>query len=89
VPPATLLSLLSALDELQKELPLIRCPALVITSEQDHVVPVGSSDHFAAHVGGPVERMTLVRSFHVATLDYERDELEARAVEFATRVTKD
>jgi carboxylesterase len=52
VPPATLLSLLSALDELQKELPLIRCPALVITSEQDHVVPVGSSDHFAAHVGG-------------------------------------
>jgi hypothetical protein len=32
--------------------------------------------------------MTLVRSFHVATLDYERGDLEARAVEFATRVTK-
>jgi carboxylesterase len=89
VAPASMLSLLDALDALQDQLSLIRCPSLVIESEQDHVVPPGSSDHFAAQVGGPVERMTLVRSFHVATLDYERDELEARAVEFATRVTKD
>jgi len=88
VPPATMLSLLTALGELQDELPLIRCPVLVINSEQDHVVPPGSSDHFADRVAGPVERMNLVRSFHVATLDYERDDLEARAVEFATRVTK-
>ncbi len=88
VPPAAMLSLLTALDELQAELPLITCPSLVIESEQDHVVPPGASDHFAAHVGGTVERMTLVRSFHVATLDYERADLEARAVEFAERVTK-
>jgi carboxylesterase len=88
VPPAAVVALLDALGELQDELASIRCPALVIMSEQDHVVPPGSSDHFAAHVGGPVERMTLVRSFHVATLDYERAELEARAVEFATRVTQ-
>jgi carboxylesterase len=88
VAPGCMLSLLDALEELQDELPLIRCPSLVITSEQDHVVPPGSSDHFAAHVGGPVERMTLVRSFHVATLDYERDDLEARAVAFARQVTR-
>lgn len=88
VVPAAYLALFVALDELQGELPGITCPVLVIASEQDHVVPPGSSDHFAAHVGGPVERMTLVRSFHVATLDYERADLEARAVEFATRVTQ-
>jgi carboxylesterase len=87
VPPLALVSLIRALDELGDDLPSIRCPALVITSEQDHVVPPSSSDHFAARVGGPVEVMRLVRSFHVATLDYERRELEARAVEFALRVT--
>ena len=87
VPPAALLSLLDALDQLHDELPRIGCPSLVITSDQDHVVAPGSSDIFAASVGGPVETMRLLRSFHVATLDYERTDLEARAVEFATRVT--
>ena len=86
-PPAQLLSLIDALTALADELPLVRCPSLVITSENDHVVQPVSSDYFAEHVGGPVERMRLVRSFHVATLDYEHAELEARAVEFAIRVT--
>ena len=87
VPPAQYVSLVDALDALQADLPKIHCPSLVITSEQDHVVQPAWSDHFAERVGGPVERMRLVRSFHVATLDYERADLEARAVEFATRVT--
>jgi hypothetical protein len=51
------------------------------------VVAPGSSDHFATHVSGTVERMRLTRSFHVATLDYDRVEIEAAAVDFARRVT--
>lgn len=85
--PAQLLSLLERLDELQLELPQIRCPSLVITSDQDHVVAPVSSDFYAEHVGGPVDRLRLVRSFHVATLDYERADIEATAVAFAARVT--
>ena len=87
VPPAQLLSLLDELETLQTELSHIRCPSLVITSDNDHVVQPASSDYYAEHVGGPVERMRLVRSFHVATLDYERTDLEAAAVAFAERVT--
>ena len=89
VPPVAYVSLLDALDALQADLPKIHCPSLVITSEQDHVVQPAWSDHFAECVGGPVERMRLARSFHVATLDYERADVEARAVEFAHRVTGD
>jgi carboxylesterase len=80
------LSLFVALDELQVALGRITCPTLVIQADQDHVVPPGASEHLMAMVAGPVEHMRLVRSFHVATLDYERADLEARAVEFATRV---
>jgi len=87
VPAAQLLSLLDALDTIEADLAQIRCPSLVITSDQDHVVPPASSDYFAQRVAGPVERMRLVRSFHVATLDYERADLETRAVDFAARVT--
>ncbi len=87
MPPAQLLSLLDELGALEADLPRIVRPSLVITSEQDHVVQPASSDLFAERVTGPVERMRLARSFHVATLDYERAELEARAIAFAARVT--
>jgi carboxylesterase len=87
-PPEQFLSLFDALDSVQDDLVKIHCPVLVINSEQDHVVPAGSSDHFAASVSGPVDRMDLTRSFHVATLDFERADIEARAVEFALKVTQ-
>jgi carboxylesterase len=60
---------------------------LILTSTQDHVVDPGDSDKLAAGVSGPVERVTLERSYHVATLDYDRDVINERAVEFARRVT--
>ena len=41
----------------------------------------------AEGVSGPVERVTLERSYHVATLDYDKDIVFERAVEFARRVT--
>jgi carboxylesterase len=58
-----------------------------MNSPQDHVVPPSSSDILAAGVSGPVERVTLERSYHVATLDYDKDDIERRAAEFAKKVT--
>ena len=45
------------------------------------------SDVLADEITGPVERLWLEKSFHVATLDYDQAELEAAAVAFAQRVT--
>lgn len=87
VPIACAQSLSAALDELQPLLPSVACPVLIFTSPQDHVVPTTSSDHLAATVSGPVERVTLARSYHVATLDFDRDLIEERSVEFALKVT--
>jgi carboxylesterase len=87
VPVQQLLSLLDAVDTLQASLPDIHCPSFVIVSEQDHVVAPESSAHFASVVGGPVEWMVLTRSYHVATIDFERAEIEARVVEFAVNAT--
>ncbi len=46
---------------------------LIITSLQDHVVEPVNSDVLADAVTGPVERLRLERSYHVATLDYDKD----------------
>jgi carboxylesterase len=60
---------------------------LILSSPQDHVVAPESSDHLAAKVSGPVERVTLENSYHVATLDHDREAIERSAVAFAERVT--
>ena len=87
VPVAPLVSMLDALGELQDRLAAITCPALIMTSPQDHVVAPTASDHLASTLGGPVERLTLERSYHVATIDHDKELIEREAVAFARRVT--
>jgi len=86
-PLTPLLSLCQAGDELYAKLGDIHCPVLIMNSPQDHVVPPVSSDILASRVSGPVERVTLERSYHVATIDYDKDDIAARAVDFALKVT--
>jgi len=86
LPVAALLSMSVGLEALRPRLADIRCPVLVLTSRHDHVVPVASTELLAAAVSGPVERVWLERSYHVATVDYDSDELERRVVEFASEL---
>ena len=58
-----------------------------MNSPQDHVVEPVNSDILAEGVSGPVERVTLERSYHVATLDYDKDLINEQAVAFARKVT--
>jgi carboxylesterase len=81
------LSMYEGLRELAPRYGEIRCPVLLFTAPQDHVVPPTNSDFLAAAVSGPVERVLCERSYHVATLDYDRDDIETRAVDFAHKVT--
>jgi carboxylesterase len=79
-------SLFTAAAEVSADLESVVCPVLLFTSAQDHVVDPVSSEVLVARLTGPVEQVRLERSFHVATLDWDRDEIEARTVEFATAV---
>jgi carboxylesterase len=76
-----------AVSEIAAGLGKVECPVLLMNSPQDHVVPPSSSELIAESVSGPLERVTLERSYHVATLDYDKHEIERRAVEFAQKVT--
>jgi len=86
-PLRPLLTMLMAGEDVRARLPEIACPTLVITSRQDHVVNPEDSDVIAAQIAGPVERLWLEKSFHVATLDYDKAEVESTTVAFAERVT--
>jgi carboxylesterase len=86
LPLRAALSLFAAAAEVESELASVTCPVLVFTSTQDHVVDPKNSELLVSRAKGPVEQITLERSFHVATLDYDKDEIEARTVEFVTGV---
>ncbi len=63
-------------------------PILVFSSPEDHVVPPESSAHLRDTAGGEVEFVTLERSYHVATQDYDRDLINERSLAFIERVTR-
>ena len=86
-PLAPLLTLFDASDELGDDLTRITSPMLIVTSTQDHVVPPENSDIIAAQVAGPVERLRCERSFHVVTMDYDKDLVIQAVVDFAAKVT--
>ena len=86
LPLQAALSLFAAATEVESALESVTCPVLLFTSTQDHVVDPKSSALLVERAKGPVEQVVLERSYHVATLDYDKDEIEARTVEFATGV---
>ncbi|MGH8995811.1 MAG: alpha/beta hydrolase [Acidimicrobiales bacterium] len=86
-PLEPLLSLLEAASEVGAKLSTISCPVLLLSSRDDHVVPPVNGDDIDAALGERCERVWLERSYHVATLDYDRDEIEKRATEFVLRAT--
>ncbi len=87
-PLAPLISLLDdGLAPLADRYGELKMPLLLFTSRQDHVVEPRQSEHLARTYGGDVDHRWLERSYHVATQDYDRDDIVAAAVDFAVRHT--
>jgi carboxylesterase len=85
-PLAPLLSLFDGIDVVRPALGQIRCPVLLCSSREDHVVDPVSGDVVAVEVAGPLERIHLENSYHVATLDNDAALIEQRVVGFALEV---
>ncbi|HLI15426.1 MAG TPA: alpha/beta fold hydrolase [Acidimicrobiales bacterium] len=85
-PVSALLSLFRATAALERRYGEISCPVLLLSSRVDHVVPTESGDYLVERLGGPVERVVLERSYHLATVDHDAAEVEARSVGFVQKL---
>ena len=56
-------------------------PLLLFTSREDHVVEPAQSEYLVANYGGPVDHRWLERSYHVATMDFDRDVISVEAAD--------
>ena len=85
-PVKAALSLFEAAAEVGAGLGKVEVPVLLMSSPQDHVVDPTSGDVLAERVGGPLTRVALERSFHVATLDHDGELVASKVVEFMGEV---
>jgi carboxylesterase len=86
-PVVPLLSMLvDGIEPLSHRYPAMRMPLLLMNSPQDHVVEPAHAEFLAEQYGGPVERILLERSYHVATQDYDKELIVESALAFAARV---
>ncbi|MBC7958201.1 MAG: alpha/beta fold hydrolase [Cytophagales bacterium] len=67
----------------QDLLPLIKCPTLVLQSRDDHVVNPSNAPRIVGAVGSKrVELIWLENSFHVATIDFDKDIIATQTIAF-------
>ncbi len=88
--PATplrpLRTLLAAVKDVDARLEEVTAPTLLLSSREDHVVSPDNGDEVEKRLSGPVRRIFLEESFHVATLDNDASLIEASAVEFLASI---
>ncbi len=82
-------SYIAELPRIRDGLASVTCPALVVTSPEDHTVDPANGDAIAEGLAraARVERFATARSFHVPLLDYDAEALEARIEAFIADVT--
>jgi len=56
-------------------MPALRIPLLIVSSDHDAVVDPANADALGAVAVGPVTRLRLANSGHVAALDLDREQL--------------
>lgn len=76
-------SMVDCLNHVRTELPRITAPALIIYARKDHIVPSSNSHYIYQNISSRSKKLVVLhRSFHVATIDYDRGDVFARTLEF-------
>lgn len=83
-------SYIAELPRIRSSLASITCPALIVTSPEDHTVDPANGDAIAEGLtaSSRVERFATPRSYHVPLIDYDAQVLEDRIEAFLGAVTR-
>ncbi|WP_413988551.1 alpha/beta hydrolase [Labrys okinawensis] len=88
MPGRSLGQLLRLIRDLKRRLPGIRTPALVLHAREDDVTSIRNASYIAANIGGPIEKILLEDSYHLITLDRERELVTDHTIAFLHRMER-
>lgn len=75
--------LLKLMDKVKNELHLIQVPAILFSSTVDHVVPPENAQYVFDHISSNDKQLVpLEHSYHVATLDTDKEFIAERCISF-------
>ena len=87
MPLAAIVQLLRLQAVVRSELARVTQPVLLLHGRHDHSVPVANVDFLRQRLGSPrIEAHVLERSWHVVTLDYDRDEVIRLTIDFLSGI---
>lgn len=82
-PVKSVKEILALMEEVRADLGKISCPALLLVSDEDHVVPPGNSDIIGEGLSSEaIEKVQLKNSYHVATLDNDKGKIIENVLRF-------
>jgi len=85
-PTNAVYQMLLMLKEVRKDLPKTKQPVIIFKSREDHVVPKISATYTMENIGSKEKDIFwLENSYHVATIDFEKDLLAEKSIEFIRR----
>jgi carboxylesterase len=85
-PLQALQSVIDGVEDVAANLSAITAPSLLLSSREDHTVAPENGDEIVEKSSGPVERIWLEESYHVATLDNDQELVESTTMEFLAKV---
>jgi carboxylesterase len=85
-PLRSLQSVIEGIEDVNAKLSSITVPSLVLSSREDHTVAPENGDEIVEKSSGPVERIWLEESYHIATLDYDQELVERSTIDFLAKV---
>jgi len=85
-PLLALQSVIDGVGAVDANLASITAPSLLLSSREDHTVAPDNGDEIVEKSSGPVERIWLEESYHVATLDNDQEIVESATIEFLAKV---
>jgi len=86
-PGQSLAELLRLISGTKRRLPTVQAPTLIVHAANDDVTSVRNADYVAKHLRAPVQRVLLEDSYHMITIDGERERVAAVTAEFFDSVT--
>jgi carboxylesterase len=87
-PSGALQQMWALIAQTRREMPSIRCPALLLHAREDDVASLSNAFYIQRRLGGIVDAVILDDSYHLVTIDQQRDIVIERSLALAARLEK-
>jgi carboxylesterase len=85
-PSGSLQQMWALIAQTRREMPTIRCPALLLHAREDDIASLSNAFYIQRHLGGLVDAVILDDSYHLVTIDQQRDIVIERSLALAARL---